>query len=124
MHLKRVQNSIQYRILFISTEIYSLVLRSVYDCHRTVCVFVTLAMSLPVSSIGQSTTSVGGGRKVGRFGVRIGVRMFSMEDRRRVVDLYFTEGMTIRKVVAELGYPSEGALGEMGSRGSALHGRV
>lgn len=50
----------EYRILFISTEIYSLVLRSVYDCHRTVCVFVTLAMSLPVSSIGQSTTSVGG----------------------------------------------------------------
>ena len=36
--------------------------------------------------------------------------MFSMEDRRRAVDLYFTEGMTIRKVVAELGYPSEGAL--------------
>mgnify|MGYP000096134063 CR=1 FL=1 len=51
-----------------------------------------------------------GGRKVGRFGVRIGVRMFSMEDRRRAVDLYFTEGMTIRKVVAKLGYPSEGAL--------------
>ena len=40
-----------------------------------------------------------GGRKVGRFGVRIGVRMFSIEDRRRAVDLYFTEGMTIRKVV-------------------------
>ena len=36
--------------------------------------------------------------------------MFSMEDRRRAVNLYFTEGMTIRKVVAELGYPSEGAL--------------
>ena len=36
--------------------------------------------------------------------------MFSMEDRRRAVDLYFTEGMTIRKVVAKLGYPSEGAL--------------
>jgi len=36
--------------------------------------------------------------------------MFSMEDRRRAVDLYFTQGMTIRKVVAELGYPSEGAL--------------
>ncbi len=36
--------------------------------------------------------------------------MFSMEDRRRAVDLYFTEGMTIRKVIAELGYPSEGAL--------------
>ena len=35
--------------------------------------------------------------------------MFSMEDRRRAVDLYFTQGMTIRKVVAELGYPSEGA---------------
>ena len=35
--------------------------------------------------------------------------MFSMEDRRRAVDLCFTEGMTIRKVVAELGYPSEGA---------------
>ena len=51
-----------------------------------------------------------GGRKVGRFGVRIGVRMFSIEDRRRAVDLYFTEGMTIRKVVTELGYPSEGAL--------------
>ena len=51
-----------------------------------------------------------GGRKVGRFGVRIGVRMFSIEDRRRAVDLYFTEGMTIRKVVAKLGYPSEGAL--------------
>lgn len=44
------------------------------------------------------------------MGVRIGVRMFSMEDRRRAVDLYFTEGMTIRKVIAELGYPSEGAL--------------
>ena len=43
-----------------------------------------------------------GGRKVGRFGVRIGAR--------RAVDLYFTEGMTIRKVVAKLGYPSEGAL--------------
>ena len=52
----------------------------------------------------------GCGRKVGRLGVRIGVRMFSMEDRRRAVDLYFTEGMTIRKVVAKLGYPSEGAL--------------
>ena len=52
----------------------------------------------------------GCGRKVGRLGVRIGVRMFSMEDRRRAVDLYFTEGMTIRKVIAELGYPSEGAL--------------
>lgn len=26
------------------------------------------------------------------------------------VDLYFTQGMTIRKVVARLGYPSEGAL--------------
>ena len=51
-----------------------------------------------------------GGRKVGRFGVRIGVRMCSIEDRRRAVDLYFTEGMTIRKVVAKLGYPSEGAL--------------
>ena len=51
-----------------------------------------------------------GGRKVGRLGVRIGVRMFSMEDRRRAVDLYFTESMTIRKVVAKLGYPSEGAL--------------
>ena len=36
--------------------------------------------------------------------------MFSMEDRRGAVDLYFTEGMTIRKVVAKLGYPSEGAL--------------
>ena len=36
--------------------------------------------------------------------------MFSMEDRRRAVDLYVTEGMTIRKVIAELGYPSEGAL--------------
>ena len=36
--------------------------------------------------------------------------MFSMEDRRRAVDLYFTESMTIRKVVAKLGYPSEGAL--------------
>ena len=56
--------------------------------------------------------AVGGGcgRKVGRLGVRIGVRMFSIEDRRRAVDLYFTEGMTIRKVVAKLGYPSEGAL--------------
>lgn len=52
----------------------------------------------------------GGGRIVGRFGVRIGVRMLSMEDRRGAVDLYFTEGMTIRKVIAELGYPSEGAL--------------
>lgn len=29
--------------------------------------------------------------------------MFSMEDRRRAVDLYFTESMTIRKVVAKLG---------------------
>lgn len=55
-------------------------------------------------------SSWGCGRKVGRLGVRIGVRMFSMEDRRRAVDLYFTEGMTIRKVVAELGYPSEVAL--------------
>jgi len=36
--------------------------------------------------------------------------MFSMEDRRRAVDLYFTGGMIIRKVVAELGYPSEGAV--------------
>lgn len=36
--------------------------------------------------------------------------MFSMEDRRRAVDLYFTEGMTIRKAVAELGHPSEGTL--------------
>ena len=36
--------------------------------------------------------------------------MFSDEDRRRAVDLYFTQGMTIRKVVARLGYPSEGAL--------------
>lgn len=35
--------------------------------------------------------------------------MFSMENRRGAVDLCFTEGMTIRKVVAELGYPSEGA---------------
>lgn len=42
--------------------------------------------------------SRGCGRKVGRFGVWIGVRMFSMEDRRRAVDLYFTESMTIRKV--------------------------
>ena len=33
-----------------------------------------------------------------------------MEERRRAVGLYFTEGMTIRKVVAELGHPSEGAL--------------
>lgn len=63
-----------------------------------------------------------GGRKVGRFGVRIGVRMFSIEDRRRAVDLYFTEGMTIRKVVAKLGYPVRGRAGEMGSRGPALHG--
>ena len=38
--------------------------------------------------------------------------MFSMEDRRRAVDLYFTQGMTIRKVVAKLGYPSEGAPAE------------
>ena len=38
--------------------------------------------------------------------------MFSMEERRRAVDLYFTEGMTIRKVVAEPGYPSEGAPAE------------
>lgn len=36
--------------------------------------------------------------------------MFSVEERRRDVDLYFAEGMAIRKVVAELGYPSEGAL--------------
>lgn len=35
--------------------------------------------------------------------------MFSMENRRGAVDLCFTEGMTIRKVVTELGYPSEGA---------------
>lgn len=33
-----------------------------------------------------------------------------------------TEGMTIRKVIAELGYPSEGGAGEMGSRGSARRG--
>ena len=32
------------------------------------------------------------------------------EQQRGAVDMYFTEGMTIRKVVAELGYPSEGAL--------------
>ena len=38
--------------------------------------------------------------------------MFSMKDRCRAVDLYFTQGMTIRKVVAELGYPSEGAPAE------------
>ena len=36
--------------------------------------------------------------------------MFSMKKVSRAVDLYFTEGMTIRKVIAELGYPSEGAL--------------
>lgn len=36
--------------------------------------------------------------------------MFSREDWRRAVDLHFMEGMTIRKVVTELGYPSEGAL--------------
>ncbi|AIF90176.1 hypothetical protein GS08_03185 [Bifidobacterium longum] len=35
--------------------------------------------------------------------------MFSMENRRGAVDLCFTEGMTIRKVVAELGYLSEDA---------------
>ena len=29
--------------------------------------------------------------------------MFSMEERRRAVGLYFTQGMTIRKVVAGLG---------------------
>ncbi len=50
--------------------------------------------------------------------------MFSREDWRRAVDLHFMEGMTIRKVVAELGYPSEGGAGEMGSRGPALHGRM
>lgn len=64
---------------------------------------------LPNQIIFQRKQIGGCGRKVGRFGARIGVRMFSMEDRRRAVDLCFTEGMTIRKVVAELGYPSEGA---------------
>lgn len=44
------------------------------------------------------------------FGVRVGVRMLSVEERRRAVGLYFTEGMTIRKTVVELGCPSEGAL--------------
>lgn len=33
--------------------------------------------------------------------------VFSMEQRRRAVDLYFSEGMTPGRVIAELGYPSE-----------------
>ena len=73
------------------------------------------SMQQPITMFGRPRpsrpTKHGNGRtEVGRLGVRIGVRMFSMEDRRRAVDLYFTEGMTIRKVVAKLGYPSEGAL--------------
>ena len=36
--------------------------------------------------------------------------LFSMDERRRAVDLYFSPGMTIRKAVAELGWPSEGGL--------------
>lgn len=36
--------------------------------------------------------------------------MFSREQRQKAVDLYFREGMTVRKVIAELGYPSEGCL--------------
>ena len=60
------------------------------------------SMQQPITMFGRPRPS--------SFGVRIGVRMFSMEDRRRAVDLYFTEGMTTRKVVAKLGYPSEGAL--------------
>ena len=52
-----------------------------------------------------------GGRKVDVLASGLSPSVFSMEeDRRRAVDLYFTEGMTIRKVVAKLGYPSEGAL--------------
>lgn len=30
-----------------------------------------------------------------------------MEQRRRAIDLYFSEGMTPGRVIAELGYPSE-----------------
>lgn len=40
------------------------------------------------------------------------VRVFSVEERRRAVDLYFSPGMTIRKVITEMGWPSEGGLGK------------
>lgn len=50
--------------------------------------------------------------------------MFSMENRRGAVDLCFTEGMTIRKVVAELGYPSEGALAKWVREDPARHGCI
>lgn len=46
------------------------------------------------------------------------------EQQRGAVDMYFTEGMTIRKVVAELGYPSEGALAKWVREDPARHGRV
>lgn len=36
--------------------------------------------------------------------------MFGEEQRQKAVDLYFQEGMTLKKVIAELGYPSEGCL--------------
>ena len=50
--------------------------------------------------------------------------MFSMEDRRRAVDLYFTESMTIRNSRRQARLPVRGRAGEMASRGPALHGRV
>lgn len=44
--------------------------------------------------------------------------VFSDEDRRRAMDLHFTQDMTIRKVVARLGYsPEEG--GRVGAVPSA-----
>ena len=43
------------------------------------------------------------------------------EQQRGAVDMYFTEGMTIRKVVAELGYPSEGALAKWVREDPARH---
>ena len=36
--------------------------------------------------------------------------MFSGKQRQKAVDLYFQEGMTLKKVIAELGYPSEACL--------------
>ena len=39
-----------------------------------------------------------------------------MEQRRRAVDLYFSEGMTPGRVIAELGYPSESCLASWVSR--------
>lgn len=48
--------------------------------------------------------------------------MFSREQRQRAVDLYFSEGMTPGRVIAELGYPSESCLARWVSR-DPRHGR-